>query len=666
VTAYIGQGLVLLALLFATAGAVTAFMGFWKRHSGLTEVASKLAYAFAAAMLLANFWMVAALLRNDFSISYVTQVGSIDLPVWVKIVSLWSSLEGSILFWGGVLAIYVAIATRGLNESHGSARPAAIGFWLLCAAFFAVLIAGPAQPFGRVLDPPPDGPGPNPLLQNHVLMAIHPPFLYGGYVGMTIPFGLALAALLSGRLSPTLLGTIRTSLLAPWALLTCAIVLGGWWAYEVLGWGGYWAWDPVENASLLPWLTATAAVHSAILTERRGVLKGWTMSLVISSFLLTILGTFMTRSGIFNSVHSFTKSEIGPTILGFLAVATLGSVLLLALRVDLLKADGQLDTGASRDTAFLAQNLLFLLMTFTVLIGTLFPLVVEAVRGVQMSVGRPYFDRMTVPIGALLLFVLGVGPALPWGSTSASDLKKRLLPPIGLGLLFALAGFGSGIRAPWTLVTLLFAGYAAHVTIVEGMRPARTRMKFRTDGFSKAIVQDITGPGLRRMSAYVAHTGAVIAFIAIAVSSTSGTSVERTLRPTESLTLGAYTLTYEGLERADEAHRSSLIARVAVRKNGHDVGFLRPMMNQYRNQRESIGTPAVRMGLVEDLYLSLMNVDGETGSVGILALVNPLVSWLWIATVIMASGGLLALLASARVPRTVEAPIEARTEAAAS
>ncbi len=661
-TASIGRGLVLLSLLCATAGTVAAFAAFWKKRADLTTLAVRAAYGFSASMALANLWMVAALLRNDFSISYVAQVGSVSLPTWVKVVSLWSSLEGSILFWGGVLAIYIAIATRSLNAAHGWARPAAIGAWLACATFFGFLIAGPAQPFATVVDVPADGPGPNPLLQNHVLMAIHPPFLYGGYVGMTIPFGLALAALLSGGLSPTLLGTIRTSLLAPWTFLTCAVVLGGWWAYEVLGWGGYWAWDPVENASLLPWLTATAALHSAILTERRGVLKGWTMSLVIASFLLTILGTFMTRSGIFNSVHSFTQSSIGPTILVFLGIATLVSVLLLGFRVDLLKPDGELDRGASRDTAFLAQNLLFVLFTFTVLIGTVFPLIVEAVRNVQMSVGRPYFDRMTIPIGALLLFVMGVGPALPWGSTSREDLKRRLLPPLGLGTAALAVSLAFGVRSPWTLVTLFFAGYAAHVTIFEAFRPARNRMKFRKDGFFKAFSQDLFGPGLRRLAAYIAHAGAVTAFIAIAVSSTRATSVERSLKQGEEMTLGRYTLTFEGIESTEETNRTSLIARIGVRKDGTAVEPLRPMMNQYRSQRESIGTPAVRTGLVEDLYLSAMSIDPDGQTVGLLVLINPLVSWLWIATVVMAVGGLLALLSSGRVGRTIEAARDLQAE----
>src|SRR4029079_12487143 len=250
---------------------------------------------------------------------------------------------------------------------------------------FALLIAGPAQPFSTVSPVPADGPGPNPLLQNHVLMIIHPPCLYLGYVGMTIPFGLACGALLSGRLGRDQLLALRQWLLLPWIFLTMAIVLGGWWAYEVLGWGGYWAWDPVENASFMPWLTATAALHSALLTERRGVLKAWTATLVLATFLLTILGTFMTRSGVFNSVHSFTQSAIGPTILVFLAAVLIGTVTLLGLRLDSLERDGSIESPVSREGTFLVNNLLLVILTFTVLIGTVFPLIVEAVNGKQMS-----------------------------------------------------------------------------------------------------------------------------------------------------------------------------------------------------------------------------------------------------------------------------------------
>ena len=643
----LGRALILLALLAASAGAMVGFTAGRRSSAAGGALARRLAYAFAGAMLAANLLMVWALLARDFSVSYVAQVGSRQVPAWVAVTSLWSSLEGSMLFWGAVLGIAVAAATFLNRDRHPEYMPYAIGTWLACAAFFSFLLAGPAQPFLTVSDPPADGPGPNPLLQNHVLMIIHPPFLYLGYVGMTIPFGLASAALLRGRLGHDFLRPLRTWLLLPWVFLTVAIVLGGWWAYEVLGWGGYWAWDPVENASFLPWLTATAALHSAILTERKGVLKGWTATLVLATYLLTILGTFMTRSGVFNSVHSFTQSAIGPTILVFLVAATVWSVGLLAARIDRLAPDGRLEGPRSRDGIFLLNNLVFVLFTFTVLIGTVFPLLVEALRGVQMSVGRPYFDRMAVPAGAALLFLMGVGPALPWGSATGEQLRRALLPPLAGAAVVAAIGLAAGARNPWTVLTLAFAGYAAQVTLKEVSLPVRQRMS-RGDGLWRAMVAGELGTGRRRFGAYVVHTGVVVLVSAIAVSSTMGRTEEVVLRSGESASVGRYTLTYLRTDQLQEPHRTSLAARVAVRRGGEDLGILSPRMNQYESQREPIGTPAVRSFIFEDLYLSILNVDPAGGRLGLHVFVNPMVGWIWIATAVMALGGLLALLPARR------------------
>ena len=645
--ATLGRTLILLALLAASAGAIVGFATGARQSVVGWRWARRLAYAFAALMVLANLVMEYALLTHDFSVSYVAHVGSRSVPTWVSIVSLWSSLEGSILFWGLVMGVYVAIATWRNADRYPEYMPYAIGVWLACGAFFSFLLAGPAQPFGTVPNPALDGPGPNPLLQNHYLMVIHPPCLYSGYVGMTIPFGLACAALFVGRLGNDFIRPLRNFLLASWIFLTVAIVLGGWWAYEVLGWGGYWAWDPVENASFLPWLTATAALHSALLVERKGVLKGWTATLVIATYLLTILGTFMTRSGVFNSVHSFTQSAIGPTILVFLAVALLFSVVLLTLRIDAFTAEGRLETGLSRDGAFLLQNLLFVLFTFTVLLGTVFPLVVEAIRGVQMSVGRPYFDRMSVPIGVALLFVMGVGPALPWGSATREQVRNALLPPLLTAAALAIVGLVLGVRNAWTVLALAFGGFTAQVTVSEILLPVRQRMRAHGEGFFEAFRQS-QSRGRRRLGAYIVHAGAIIVIAAIAVSSTMGSSKEVQLRQGETATLGAYTLTFLNAERITEPHRESVQARMEISKNGRSVGMLYPRMNHYENQREPIGSPAVRTSLTEDLYLSVHNIDVESGSVGLLVLINPMVCWIWIATAIMALGGLVALVPSLR------------------
>jgi len=648
VTSGLGRALILVALLAASAGSVVAFATGRRYSIEGARWSRWLAYAFGIAITLANVLMVYALVTHDFSVSYVAQVGSLASPTWVSVVSLWSSLEGSILFWGLILGAYIMVATRMTQQRHPELLPDALGVWLASAAFFAFLLAGPAQPFLTIPNPPSDGPGPNPLLQNHVLMMIHPPFLYLGYVGMTIPFGLACAALMRGRLGQDFVGALRTWLLLPWIFLTCAIVLGGWWAYEVLGWGGYWAWDPVENASFLPWLTATAALHSAILTERKGILKGWTTTLILATFLLTILGTFMTRSGVFNSVHSFTQSAIGPTILVFLAAALVFSVVLLAFRVDTLSADGTLGDPVGREGVFLLNNLLFVLFTFTVLVGTVFPLLVEAWSGRQMSVGRPYFDAMAVPIGAALLFLMGVGPALPWGAANGEQLKRALLPPLAGAAVLAAIGYALGVRSPWTLVTLAFGGYAAQVTLGEMWLPLRQRMRGKGEAFGQAFVEGQLRRGRRRFAAYVVHAGAAVVIIAIAVSSTMGISREAQMRVGDTTRVGDYTLTFVRADDVMEPHRRSMVATVGVSRDGKDLGTLRPAMNQYAREREPIGTPAVRTSLKEDLYLSVMNIDPEGGTLGLLAMVNPMVGCLWLATGVMALGGLMALVPSRR------------------
>lgn len=402
----LGQACVLVGLLASAIGAPLGFFAGARGSAPALRITRRLALAFAAAMLLATLVMEWALVTHDFSVSYVAQVGSTATPLVITIVSLWSSLEGSILFWGLILGLFTTLLVL-LQKGHVEYLGYTLGTVLSVAVFFCFLIAGPANPFAATPPPvPADGPGPNPLLQNHPLMIVHPPMLYLGYVGMTIPFAMAVAALLRGSLTPAWLKPLRNWLLVPTGFLTLGIMLGGWWSYEVLGWGGYWAWDPVENASFLPWLTAIAAVHSAMVLERRGTLKAWTLILVLVSFLLTILGTFLTRSGVVNSVHSFTQSAIGPLFLGFLAICLVAVVVLLALRVDRLTSQPGEPRLATRESAFLLNNLLLVALMFTVLIGTLFPLIAEAVRGVKVSVGEPYFNRMAVPIALGLLLLI--------------------------------------------------------------------------------------------------------------------------------------------------------------------------------------------------------------------------------------------------------------------
>jgi len=640
--ALLGRGLILLAIVLAAAGAVVGFWGGRRRTEAAHQWSKALAYSFGFTLILANVVMIKALLQHDFSVGYVAQVGSLATPVHITIVSLWSSLEGSILFWGAVLGAYTIAFVWRVADRHREMAPYTIGTLLTIGVFFGVLLAGPANPFLDVPNPPTDGPGPNPLLQNHILMIVHPPMLYLGYVGMTIPFSMGVAALLRGRLGAGWMRPIRTWMLIPWGFLTAGIVLGGWWAYEVLGWGGYWAWDPVENASFLPWLTASAFLHAAMLQERRGILKGWTLILLLTTFSLTILGTFMTRSGVFNSVHSFTQSPIGPAFLVFLALVMVASILLVALRMHLLTPEGEVRSPVSRESAFVMNNMLFVFFTFLVLVGTVFPLLAEAVRDVKISVGEPYFNRLGVPIAIMIVFLMGIGPALPWGRTGDGELVKLLGPPTLAGVLVAAVGAAAGVRDVLPAITLFVAAFAGQVAIRDMLHPIVVRHRRGGVGWGTAVSEAFVR-GRRRYGGQIVHLGVAVMAVGIALSSSYQVTTEGVIDKGQSLAVGGYVVTFDGARQETLPHRRSTIAQMTVKTAGGKVlGNLEPRMNHYRGQMNPIGTPAVRSSLTQDLYLSVMTIDPNGSYVGLRAFVNPMIYWIWIAAGFMVLGCLIA------------------------
>jgi cytochrome c-type biogenesis protein CcmF len=649
----LGQLCVLASLLVCAVGAPVAFAAGASRSARGLQWSRRLALAFAGCMLAANLVMEYALITNDFSVYYVSQVGSLATPLHITIVSLWSSLEGSILFWGFVLGAFTAALVVLQRRGHEDYLAYTIGTLLTTGLFFSFLIAGPANPFGAVSPVPPDGPGPNPLLQNHILMIIHPPMLYFGYVGMSVPFAMAVAALLRGQLGATWLLPLRNWLMVPTGFLTLGIMLGGWWSYEVLGWGGYWAWDPVENASFLPWLTGIAALHSAVVLQRRGTLKAWTVILIMVTFLLTILGTFLTRSGVVNSVHSFTQSPIGPLFLAFLGIVLVASVVLLALRIDTLVSEPAEDAIVAREGAFLVNNLLLVTLTFTVLIGTLFPIIAEAVRGVKVSVGEPYFNRMAVPVFFSLLLMMGIGPALPWGRADGRAVRMALLRPLPAALVGAVLA-AVVFSTDWQiLLTGALSGYALWVTLDQAGRPARTRAR-GGEPMPRALLSSFTRSP-RTIGAYLTHLGVIMTFAAVAASSAFQTSSEGTLAPGGELTIGEYRLVFERAERDPQPHRDVQKAVVRVERDGQQLTVLEPSLNHYDQQREPIMTPAVRTSLAHDLYLTLGAV-GADGSVGLRAILTPAVLWIWIGVLVMSVGTLLCLFSPRRSARTVAQP----------
>jgi cytochrome c-type biogenesis protein CcmF len=650
VTGPLGHIATLLALLCAAAGATLAFLGGRPGGERFVDAGRRVTYAMLAFVAVAFLVMEYALVTHDFSVKYVAQVGSRETPLFYTIISLWSALQCSILMWSLILAIYTALVARSIARGGAPSKDIAysLGSLLIVNVFFLVLISFPANPFGVLNPAPANGPGPNPLLQNHPFMGIHPPLLYIGYVGMAVPFSFGFGSLLSGQLDPEWPRRIRRWTLVPWAFLSLGIVAGAWWSYEVLGWGGYWAWDPVENASFMPWLTATAFLHSVMVQERRGMLKTWTLTLIIGTFLLTLLGTFLTRSGVLASVHAFTEGLIGPFFLGFLGLVLLSSLVLLAWRGEALRSTGSLDSAISRETAFLANNLLFTAFAFTVLLGTMFPLISEAARGVKVSVGAPYFNQMSVPIAMALVFLAGVGPALPWRKGSPGLLGRKFLWPavagLGGGVIIAIIG----VRAPLVWLTIVMAIFALGLLVGEVTGPAAIR---RARG--ESLVRSVTGVALgnrRRYGGYIVHAGVLLVAVGIAVSAAYRREGEWTIRLREAATIGPYAIQFDSLWAASEPQRDAVIAGVTAFHKGDRIGAFYPRLNYYKTQREPIATPAVREHPAEDLYLVLMAYDEKGAHATIKAIVSPMVGWIWYGGIVMGLGVIFALWPRRRRP----------------
>lgn len=637
----LGRVLVLLSLAACGIGAISGITGGLKRSADAWKWSRYSAYVAFFAITGAIALMEYALITDDFSVSYVAKVGSRSTPLWVSIVSLWSSLEGSILLWAFVLNGYIAAFAFLTNNRHKEHSSYALGIACGIGVFFSFLVAGIADPFVAVDPVPSDGPGPNPLLQNHILMVIHPPALYLGYVGMAVPFSMGCAALLAGKIGADWSGALRKWMLLPWGSLTAGIILGGWWSYEVLGWGGYWAWDPVENASFLPWLTSTAFLHSALLMERKGTLKGWAIVLLLVSFLLTLLGTFMTRSGVFNSVHSFTQTPIGPVFLAFLGLSSLLSLVLLAFRIDVLVSSSDKTKAVapvSRDSMFLLNNLAFAAFTFTVLIGTVYPLIHEAMNEKKLSIGEPYFNELGVPLSMAIVFLMGVGPALPWGRLKLSDAFQRLISPFGVAILAVAVSFALGARGFLPLLSFGISGFALETTLREFWEPAKIRMDKKGEAFPVALWEAMRKTR-RRTGGYIVHIGVIMIAVAVTGSSSFKTQKEFVMNPGDSIQMEEYELTYLEATTKEEPHRYSRIARIKATKDGRDLGVLEPKLNNYvRMANSTIGTPAVKTTLQEDLYLNLVNINDDGSVVGLQVIIEPLIFWLWFGGAIMCFG----------------------------
>ena len=586
--------------------------------------------------------MVISLLTHDFSVLYVAENNATTTPPFISAISLWAALEGSILFWTLLATGWATLVLWRNRDRHPALMPWAGATLALVNAFFFAVMVWPGNPFALTTPVAAEGIGPNALLQNHPFMALHPPLLYLGYTGLAVPFAFGIAALVTRRLDAEWLRIVRRWTLVPWTFLTLGIVAGAWWSYEVLGWGGYWAWDPVENAALLPWLTATAFLHSAMVAERRGGLRIWTVALVIATFTLTLVGTFLTRSGVVASVHSFTQSAIGPWFLGAIVLALGLGLGLLVWRLPELVGGGRPTATVSRESAFLLNNVLFIGLTFAVLFGTLMPLFVAATSGDTISVGAPWFNGVTVPIFIALLFLMGIGPALPWGAASWATLRRRFgLPLLAAGAL-GVGAYALGLRAVGPLGTLVLAGAVATVMLEEVVRGARARAAGRDEDPATATWRLATR-NRRRYGGYAVHLGVLVMAIGVAVS--SGLAIDRTvtLEPGASAEIGGFVVRHERLIVEPLRDDVRVIeTRAEITFDGRRSGSLRTALRDYPSSTTAIATPAVSTALGEDLYVTLLASDPTSGAVTLHLFVNPLVVWIWIGGAIVGIGAVFA------------------------
>lgn len=652
-TSAIGHLTVLSALVVALFGSAASLYGAHRRRDDLTSLGQGAALMVAGLLTFACGVMIYALVTHDFSVKYVADVGSRETPLYYTVISLWAALEGSILFWGFILSAYTVAFILIHRNTYQALMPRVVGTLLGISSFFLFVMAGPGNPFVYVANPARDGPGPNPLLQNHPMMGLHPPLLYLGYVGLSVPFSIAIGSLLSGDVRQSSLGLARRWALVSWGFLTLGIIAGMWWSYDVLGWGGYWSWDPVENAVLMPWLVTTAFLHSVQVQERRQMLKTWTLTLIVVAFLLSIMGTFLARSGVLASVHSFTQSSIGPVFLVFLAVIMFLSLALILARSRQLAAPGSLDSVASRESAFLLNNLLLIALTFTILLGTLFPLIAEATTGQRLSVGAPYFNRVAIPIAVGLLFLMGVGPLLPWGASRLEETANRLVIPALASVIVLLLLVGLGVRGTGPLAVFGLAAFVGAATSGAFMRDLRARQRNTGEAWFQGIPHLVHG-NPRRYAGYLAHIGVLFIVVGIAGSQSFSSSAEKTLNLGQSMSLGPYNLTLAAVQPDPQPNRMVLQAVINVGHGNSELGALRPSINYYRGASQPVITPAVHSAATQDLYLVIRAVDKNFRWVTLQAYVNPLVSWIWFGGAVVGLAALVALMPRRR--RRLEAP----------
>lgn len=626
------------ALAFSLLALILTLLGVMRNdlrqaRSGARALVSAAVFTSLASIALAGLFMT-----DHFQVEYVASYSDRALPVFYKMTAFWAGQKGSLLFWAWTLSFCAALTVYS-NRRDTDPRTSSYVYLVLAGtlSFFLFLLCAVTNPFELSNFTPPDGKGLNPMLQNPG-MVFHPPTLFLGYVGFTVPFAYAVAAMVTGRSDADWIRKTRVWNVLSWIFLTIGIILGGQWAYVELGWGGFWAWDPVENASFIPWLASTAFIHSAIIQERRGIMKVWNMVLILLTFTLCIFGTYLVRSGVLQSVHSFGTTGLGGYFLGFTLVTLFGGIYLIAESYNDLKTPTVLESYLSRESTFLFNNVILLALAFATLFGTIFPLISEAFTGNKITVGPAYFNMVNTPLFLLLLLITGVCPLIGWRKASAANLRRNFLYPaiFGLAVLALLLGFG--IRHPYALIAFSLCGFVAATITLEFVAALRTSDQ----------QTGLSGPKLlwrlrRRYGGHLVHFGLVLVVIGITGSTAFKQEAQGTLKRGETLQVGRYALRYDDFNVYQKFNRTIYGAKLSVFNGGESLGTLETERRIYVNAEQPTTEVALRTTLRDDLYVTMPGI-GQNGEITLKAAVNPLVVWGWIGAALMVAGGIVAII----------------------
>jgi len=635
----VGYTSLILTLVAAIGSAIAFVFGAGERHPRVTNGARKSLFAVFGLVSISVATLLYALVSHNFQIEYVASYSSRDTSLPYLISALWAGNAGSLLFWAWLLSLLAVIVVLRKRHSNGELVSYASAIIMAVEAFFLILLLFVSNPFHELAVAPVDGTGLNPMLEN-IGMIIHPPTVLAGYVGFTIPFALAVAALLTRRLGVEWTVVVRRWTLLAWLLLGIGNIIGAWWAYVELGWGGYWAWDPVENAGLMPWLVATAFLHSIMMQRRRGMLKSWNMVLIILTFSLSIFGTFLTRSGILSSVHTFSESSLGPFFLTFIGVAFIGSIALVYYRRKELKGEPELIPLVSRESTFLLNNLLLVCATFVILAGTISPLVTGVVRGVKIGVKAQFFDQVNGPIFLAVILLAGICTLIGWRRASFKNVIRSFLWPLVTAVILGIALFFTGVEEWYPLIAFVLVGLVFFAILYQWFRETRGRHHRRAENHFKAF-WGLLSANRPRYGGYLVHIGILIIAIGVIGSSFYDVEKEALLASGESMNIRSYTLIYESIDHSETGSKHVVSATLSIYNEGKLLGELVPEVYFHEKHQQPVSEVAIRSTLREDLYVILVGWDEEDNA-AFQVLVNPLVIWIWIGGGVLVVGGLIA------------------------